>query len=255
MNELAHGTLAFVLRPRAFFVAWSGVLTLVFEGWPPPAARFKASLRAAHGACLPAEDPGSRFPKVTLAALRASRTPLELDELERLLALCTELAPLVHAVPAVPVSALSWTLWACGSHERLVARADMVLGAPTDEAHADDEHASYVQSVLAEATDVRAYLPSVRKPGSIERYRELRLTPGASVVAFVGRGGVSHQDDGSVAHAHLWRVLAEFRRRVEAAVPGVYEWIDEHALHCTLLALAPAAPFQAASAVGVLAAD
>ena len=58
------------LRPRAFFVAWSGVLALAFEGFPPAIASAKRALDATLGASLPAENPGSRWAKCTLGCLR-----------------------------------------------------------------------------------------------------------------------------------------------------------------------------------------
>ena len=57
-----------VLRPQTYFVAWNGVLTLVYDGFPPVLAGIKARLNAEDA--LPPENFGSRWPKTTLAALR-----------------------------------------------------------------------------------------------------------------------------------------------------------------------------------------
>ena len=64
------------LRPEAFFVARSGVLTLAFSGYTEALIRFKAELEGAIPG-ISAENPGSRWPKTTLGALRDGET---LDE-------------------------------------------------------------------------------------------------------------------------------------------------------------------------------
>ena len=73
------------LRPKAFFVAWSGVLTLAWEGFPPAIASLKRRIASAFPA-LPPEKPGSRWAKTTLGCLRegARLTPSELDALVEL---------------------------------------------------------------------------------------------------------------------------------------------------------------------------
>ena len=65
-----------VLRPQTYFVAWNGVLTLVYEGFPPVLAGIKARLNEEDG--LPPENFGSRWPKTTLAALHDDAPPLSL---------------------------------------------------------------------------------------------------------------------------------------------------------------------------------
>ena len=47
-----------VLRPCAFFVAWNGVLTLVYTGFPPLLERVKVQLNSVSG--LKAENFGSK---------------------------------------------------------------------------------------------------------------------------------------------------------------------------------------------------
>ncbi len=47
-----------VLRPQTYFVAWNGVLTLVYDGFPPVLAGIKARLNEEDD--LPPENFGSR---------------------------------------------------------------------------------------------------------------------------------------------------------------------------------------------------
>ena len=57
------------LIPETFFVAWNGVLTLVYEGFPPGLAGAKAAL-AEQGLPLKKENFGSKWPKTTLGAVK-----------------------------------------------------------------------------------------------------------------------------------------------------------------------------------------
>mmetsp|Transcript_71500 Transcript_71500/g.221787 ORF Transcript_71500/g.221787 Transcript_71500/m.221787 type:complete len:134 (+) Transcript_71500:466-867(+) len=82
LSLIASGTRPFLLEPRALFVAWSGVITLAYAGWPPQAVAAKARFHEVTGSALAPEQPGSRWPKTTLGALREDRV-LTLEELER----------------------------------------------------------------------------------------------------------------------------------------------------------------------------
>ena len=57
------------LRASRFFVAWSGMLTLAWEGFPPAVAALKRKIARAFPA-LPEEKPGSRWAKTTLGCLK-----------------------------------------------------------------------------------------------------------------------------------------------------------------------------------------
>lgn len=48
------------LRPNAFFVAWNGVLTLVYTGFPPPLERLKRALNESAALGLKKENFGSK---------------------------------------------------------------------------------------------------------------------------------------------------------------------------------------------------
>ena len=93
------------LRPRAFFVAWSGVLTLVYEGFPPCLVDIKATLTESLAAVAP-EKFGSLWPKTTLAALRDD-APLSLADLQTLRDLCTEHAAALRQERPVRVASVS----------------------------------------------------------------------------------------------------------------------------------------------------
>lgn len=72
------------LRPLQLFLAWNGVLVLVYEGFPDSLAGIKGRLAPRYGR----ENFGSRWPKTTLAATSDTAPELALPELERLRTLC-----------------------------------------------------------------------------------------------------------------------------------------------------------------------
>lgn len=219
----------FVLRPRAFFVSWSGVLTLAFSGWPPQAVALKQRLMERLGAAVRPENPGSRWPKITLGALREGRAPLSLDELKVLSSICADLSASEFAQESweLRVESLAQTLFVWPSHERLISRFDVPLeGGALDTSEPSDQAVGYVEEVLNEGRNLEAYLSGVQQPGDISKYRSANL--GAALVAFVL--GASGADA-------LPASLEWLQQHVEKALPGAYEWMRPESLHCTLRAL------------------
>ena len=90
-----------IFEARGFLVAWGGVLALTFREWPPIVRSLKdlinaVSVSALHAGAadqallrLSVENPGSRWPKITIGALRPGHI-LTLQDLERLRALCLQ---------------------------------------------------------------------------------------------------------------------------------------------------------------------
>ena len=220
-----------VLRPQTYFVAWNGVLALVYAGFPPVLAGIKARLNE-EGALAP-ENFGSRWPKTTLAALHDDAPPLSLAELTSLRALCEEHASKLSL--RVPVSSLSFVSYDQRGLESGVTRSDVALGSAVDDAEPSDadqaRHAepsdadqARVRGVLDEWSDLEAYLPRVNAPGSrIGSYRE-SSPQGSTLVAFIGT-------------SELRELVAPFRSAVDALLPGRYAWLDDASLHCTVRAL------------------
>ena len=74
------------IEPHAFFISWSGVLTVAYRAFTPPLAELKARITAGHPA-LPPEAPGSRWPKTSLGCLKDGVT-LTKEQFETLNNLC-----------------------------------------------------------------------------------------------------------------------------------------------------------------------
>ena len=209
-----------VLRPQTYFVAWNGVLTLVYDGFPPVLAGIKARLNEEDG--LPPENFGSRWPKTTLAALHDDAPPLSLAELTRLRELCEEHASKLSL--RVPVERLSFVSYDQRGLESVRERSDVALGSAVDDSEPSAEEQARVRGVLDEWSDLEAYLPRVNAPGSrIGSYREAS-PQGSTLVAFVG-------------NSELRELVAPFRSAVDALLPGRYAWLDDASLHCTVRAL------------------
>ena len=209
-----------VLRPQTYFVAWNGVLALVYDGFPPVLAGIKARLNEEGG--LPPENFGSRWPKTTLAALHDDAPPLSLAELTSLRALCEEHASTLSL--RVPVSSLSFVSYDQRGLESVRERSDVALGSTVDDAEPSDAERERVRGVLDEWSDLETYLPRVNAPGSrISSYRE-ESPSGVTLVAFVG-------------NSELRELVVQFRSAVDALLPGRYAWLDDASLHCTVRAL------------------
>lgn len=238
-----------LLRPSAYFVAWNGVLALVYSGFPPVLATLKSRLN--EPSCgLKKENFGSKWPKTTLGAL-VDGAELTMDELTKLRALCLELGPKL-SVPetAVRVEQLSFVRYAqrglepVDSRQRVdiallgaagVTAAGAAAAPPSTTAGEapSEEELERVRGVLGEWDDLGDYLPKVNAPGSrIGSYRH-DSPSGSTLVAFLdGPNGA--------APAALFDAVRELKAAVDAALPGKYAWLDEASLHCTIRALADA---------------
>lgn len=214
-----------VLRAEAFFVAWNGVVTLAYSGFPPGLARVKEDAQAAMGSAK--ENFGSKWPKTTLGALRDGQT-LALEELEALHAVCERHSEAARASTwrARPAAA-SAVVFACRSIERVLSRKDHPFAPDTKGREAEEEVAgeaqrAIVRGVLAECRGdaLGEYLPKVNRPGNREaHYRDAHAE--ATLVCFVGAAPF----------------LDAFRAEVDRVLPGRYAWFDDSSLHATLRSL------------------
>lgn len=219
------------LQPAAFFLAWQGVLTLAFLGWPPPLAAFKSALNAAGG--LKAEGAGSKWPKATLAATADGAPPLTLGELALLRGFCEAHGASARAAAAVAVDELSLVRYARrGLEARAGAPAPaaraLALAQPRDCAAPAPEEAARARDTLAEWDGERlaAYLEGANRAGSrISSYRE-DSPAGATLVAWL-----------AAASPALRAALRAFRTEVDAAFPSRFVWLDEESLHVTVRGL------------------
>ena len=225
------------LTPRSFFVAWNGVVVLVYSGFTPPLARLKAQLNENASLGLRKEGFGSKWPKTTLGALADDAPPLTNSEFVALRALCVcfgeRLLQLTRAsVPVTHLSVVQYTARGLEEDGR-VLRLDAALRNPSADTDADgdrmasEEEVRRVDGVLSEWNDLDVYLPRVNAPGSrMSSYREASPS-GSTLVSFLEPG---------VPDA-LLDSIASFRRAVDGLLPGRYRWLSSESLHCTVRAL------------------
>lgn len=210
------------LVPKTFFVAWNGVLVLVFEGFPPPLVDLKSKLN--ESGILRPENFGSKWPKATLAAQRDGSPPLTFEQLAMLKAVCEE--PFISTPPVriESLTAIHYTmrsLEARGSPRMLKIPLSRIPNSGDFTDGPSLEECEKVAGVLAEWGDLPAYLEKVNDAGSrISTYRE--ASPhGATLVAFL-----PYLD-----------TMSNFKQRIEALLPGHFEWMDPESVHCTIRSL------------------
>ncbi|SPQ99318.1 unnamed protein product (mitochondrion) [Plasmodiophora brassicae] len=196
------------LHADRFVVAWNGVLALTFRGFPRGVSDVKATI--AKRLSLPGENPGSRWPKVTLGAC-ADGVTLSYEEMCRLQDLCESFSARLQAMASVDIHTLSFVRFACRSLERVKTRVDYPLAAADDDDVVDEdvgeEQRQAVLDVYAEMQDRRAYWKKVALEGNrTGHYREEHVE--STLVAFL--------DDNA---------------------PGRYEWIGRPHLHLTIRSL------------------
>ena len=118
------------LKPRALFVAWNGVLTLTYEGFPEGLVSVKQRLNHAPEQLkthLKPENFGSKWPKTTLAAVHDSAPPFTIERLRELRELCQRYTRKIPA-SAVPVSKLSIVQYMARGLESPSSRVDVSGG-------------------------------------------------------------------------------------------------------------------------------
>ena len=110
------------IRPHpntCLFVAWNGVLVLVFSGFPEPLVAAKERL----GTLLPDLAPekfGSKWPKTTLGAVVDDAADLTIGELRRLRGICMEYTEKIRASKhLLLVNSLSCVDYDCRGLEKL----------------------------------------------------------------------------------------------------------------------------------------
>lgn len=223
-----------VLRPHpeaALFVAWNGVLVLVYEGFPEPLHHAKTFMNDIPH--LIPENFGSKWPKTTLAALGDNAAEFTLKELESLRQICQHFSSLLcqHKVE-IPVSKISLVDYKCRSLERITSQQDLALDTATVSRVVSKESVSIVDGVIGEwQQDPERYLPKVNAPGSrIGSYRT--DAHGCTSIVFLKKAFPDA----------LRQRLDEFRTAINTQFPGRYEWIEETALHCTLRCLDQQSP-------------
>lgn len=206
-------------------MAWSGVMTLAYEGFTRPLLDIKRDIGDAVPGLKP-ENPGSAWPKTTLGALRDDRD-LDWAEVVALRAICHEMNETVAAAKAFHVDELSVVVFACRSLERRLAVMPMALSGPIGlgDHEIPVDHAEAVQATMRQFGDqeLRRYWPFLLRPENRERHYRLDHVESTLVYDLP-----AEQPD---CFEHL--IAA-----VERELPGAYYWFAPESRHMTIRALA-----------------
>lgn len=215
------------MKPREFFVSWCGVPTLAFTGFSQYLLGLKSALET-DVVGLGKENPGAKWPKITLGALRDGRV-LSLEEATTLRNICDELQQAVEAEPFTDISELSFVLFASRSLERRLLTYPVRLhgGASElpDNSDALSEHLRFVDATMAQfaRANLPQYLKELRLAGNREPHYRDPHAEATLVFDFAGR----HPE-----------CVHNFRLTVEKALPSAYRWFDDDSLHLTIRGLA-----------------
>ncbi|GJP34149.1 hypothetical protein CLOM_g18607, partial [Closterium sp. NIES-68] len=223
LAAMISSTRACVYEATEFFVAWQGVLTVAYSGIPPALCELKDRMGATLSSMVP-ENPGSRWPKTTLACLRDDQR-LTPEQLSTLRDICSTMSFQLALSPPVLVDTLSVVLYENCCLEKQLSATHIPLQHPIDPAPPSLEQRQYVRGVVDEfgVKNLAKYWLHASKDGNrSSHYRKPKM--GATVVRFL-------------APHEVPSALSVFRRLVDAALPGIYDWFADDSLHITLRAL------------------
>lgn len=212
-----------LLRPVGFFVAQYGVLALVYDGFPRSLLDLKARLEA-EAPGLPPENPGSRWPKTTLAALHDGQH-LSVADLHTLRDLCDEAVTRLVDTPLV-VEELAAVVYTCRSLEQrlLTHRFPLDPALPRDEAPPPARHRAHVAQILQQFD--RTELDWYGQYARMEGHRASHYRDPCSEATLI------------CELPPLPAAVDHFQAAVEAALPGKYAWFAAASRHLTVRALA-----------------
>lgn len=214
------------VQPRELFLSWNGVATLAYRGFSPALQEVKRQVEAAVPGLKP-ENPGSRWPKTTLGALRDGRS-LSLPEAWALRRICDELRPAVAAEEPLAVAELSAVVFRCRSLEERLLTSRFALrddGSGPADHEPTPEHLGQVEETMAQfsAANLEEY-HRARLQGTGNResyYRETHVE--ATLVFDLGERQPASMD--------------RFVEAVERELPGAYQWFEPASRHLTVRAL------------------
>jgi len=208
------------------FVAWNGVIVLVYKGFP------RSLMLAKERLCtllpgLKDENFGSKWPKTTLAAVKDGTPDLTMTQFERLRDICGEYSSkIANCNILINVERLSIVEYERRGLEKLAVRKDILLHKNRQldlNSSVSSNERKVVDNVVKEWSNLDTYLPKVNAPGSrISSYREASGR-GSTCVAFL-----------DPLPNELWQCLTEFQKTLNDVFPERYVWLNDSSLHCTL---------------------
>jgi hypothetical protein len=216
-----------VIRPKAFFVSWHGVMTLVYEGFSKSILDVKTELESLYP-FIPKENEGSKWSKTTLGALKQGCT-LTLKELEILRNLCTEHDDSLAGPEdfCLIIDSLNYVDYECRSLERISNCNIVHLKHQTPpEYDLPHWHKTVVDSVLSQFSreNMATYLEKVQKDGHREPHYRSYKRGSSLIFKLPSESRIFHQ---------IEKIIAD----VDASLPDRYIWFLPGSHHVTIRAL------------------
>lgn len=247
LRTAVESTSSFTLQPRAFFIAWQGVLTLVYDSWPAAACRLKSALdtmTTADGVSLwKPENSGSKFPKTSIACLQDGKE-LTLEQLSQLQALCDKYSAKLSAVQPVSVSQLEFVTF----NNRALTDTSRVTDLPLDDStpsqltyskdvEAAVQHsAAHVNKVLAECTPetLTTYIEHVNRAGGRQTHYSAPHAEDTLVATLFAQQLNGSAPVNSEAPRQLLGVYHQFCNDVKQLLQDCYHFFPVSSLHVTV---------------------
>jgi hypothetical protein len=227
-----------VLRPRDFFIAFGGVLCVVFEGFPRCVEHLKTRLEKEAPSMI-RENPGSLWAKTTIGAIGGADHPPCHDAWLRLNELCGSFRGSIRStlvlVPSITAVRFSNRGLSAGECLCSVPSSCVLAAFPEKALELSDGMMKKTLSVLHEAEeDPVAYFSSslARGPTLMSHYTS--FADGDTLVMPLHESFLmSPTCNEPSVNAEFFEVLRAFQLAAEAVVPSL-QWLHLTSLHCTV---------------------
>ena len=232
-----------IINPYKLLVAWNGVLTLAFEAWPKPLADIKQHINELPEFSAKPENFGTRWPKLTLAALNDDAPPLTADNLKDLTSLCHQFDNELQQIGTIPLTHCSIVMFSSRSLEHYLCRVDYAFSSTQtlddgDVSQEYDEDSYKIVKDVVSETLLAEYIHKVNNPGHRYGNHYNTIWTESTLVCFLTNGG-SDEEKRIIpkSMARLLDLMESFRRKVDELLPNYYSWMPHQSLHLSLRAL------------------
>ena len=234
LDDIVPKTNQIEIIPCKIIIAWHGVLTLAFKAWPKPLMDIKQRINDLPEFRDKPENFGTKWPKITLAALNDDVPPLTLDQLRNLTAICQEFDSALQQMDPITLANCSVVLFSSRSLEHVLCRVDYAFKTSQDlqsnEQAYDEESYNTVENVIAETQNLEEYLHKVNAPGHRWQKHYNTIHTESTLVCFLNTN--------DKATCRLMDILKSFRKRVDELLPNnSYHWMPQKSLHLSIRAL------------------
>ena len=220
LKELIINTKRTEIKCKQFFLSWSGVMTLAYNGFSNVILDLKEQVNRKFPG-LSKEFSGSKWPKTTLGALNEGKN-LDIEDVIKIKEICNNFDPKILN-NKFEIDNLSVVLFYCRSLEKRISTIEIPLKNPQDSSGPRQNHILKVKNTHSqfETKNLQNYLPLLQKGGKQRNYYRMPYI------------------ESTLVHElkEVPRLIDEFRNEIDQALPGKYFWFSDQSLHITIRAL------------------